>query len=158
MPLEVLAKNLSMVNFASARIGLLPFYRSCRIKANRFGTRWSRTIRWWLSRERLRPDDDPKKWVTPFPADYWRHALLPNAWEYTDPVSDVQSDMLQVDAGFKSPQMVIAERGRDAAKIIRERLEWQEQTKDLPRVHSQMTRDPMADPNTQPKEPATDGA
>jgi ATP-dependent Clp endopeptidase proteolytic subunit ClpP len=33
MPLEVLALDMSTCNFASARIGLLPFYRNCRIKA-----------------------------------------------------------------------------------------------------------------------------
>jgi capsid protein len=62
MPLEVIAKDMSTCNFASARIGLLPFYRSCRIKAARFGAHWSRTIRWWLSRERQR-----------LPPNYWKH-------------------------------------------------------------------------------------
>jgi hypothetical protein len=41
MPLEVIAKDMSTCNFASARIGLLPFYRTCRVKAARFGSRWS---------------------------------------------------------------------------------------------------------------------
>jgi capsid protein len=143
MPLEVIAKDMSTCNFASARIGLLPFYRTCRVKASRFGESWSRTIRWWLSRERLRPDGDPKKWKTAFPADYWNHDLLPNAFEYTDPVSDAQSDHLQLDMRTKSPQMVIAERGRNAAKILREWEEWNEQTKDLKQFHSTMTRDEM---------------
>jgi hypothetical protein len=31
MPLEIIAKDMSTCNFASARIGLLPFYRTCRI-------------------------------------------------------------------------------------------------------------------------------
>jgi capsid protein len=142
MPLEAFARDMSTCNFASARIGLLPFYRKCKINGQGvFGPRWSRTIRWWLSRERLRPNGDPKKWITPFPPDYWRHELLSNAWDYTDPVSEVQGDMLQVDAGFKSPQMVIAERGRDAERIIREREEWRDKTKELKTVHSTMTRD-----------------
>lgn len=143
MPLEVVAKDMSVCTFASARIGLLPFYRSCRIKFGRFGSRWSRTIRWWLSRERLRPRDDPKRWKTPFPEDFWRHELLPNTWEYTDPVSEAQADLLQMDMGTKSTQMVIAERGRDAEKILRERQEWREKTKDLPMVHSTLTRHPQ---------------
>lgn len=153
MPLEVIAKDMSTCTFASARIGLLPFYRSCRIKASRFGSRWSRTIRWWLSRERLRGADDPKKWKTAFPPDYWNHDLLPNEWDYTDPVSEVQSDMLQVDAGFKSVQMVMAERGRNGDKILREREEWEKKTRGLPKVHSTMTRDPAPEPQADPNAP-----
>jgi capsid protein len=147
MPLESFALDMSTANFASARIGLLPFYRSCRIKGQgTFGPRWSRTIRWWLSRERLRPDGDPKKWRTPFPVNFWNHDLVSNAWDYTDPVSEVQSDQLQVDAGFKSPQMVIGERGRDAARIIRERIDWRERTADLPETRSTMSRDAAPEP------------
>jgi capsid protein len=145
MPLEAFARDMSTCNFASARIGLLPFYRQCRINGQgTFGPRWSRTIRWWLSRERQRLDSDPKKWVTPFPPDYFRHELLSNAWEYTDPVSEVQGDLLQCDAGFKSHQMVISERGRDAERITREREEWQKKTEELPQLHSTMTRDKRA--------------
>lgn len=153
MPLEVIAKDMSTCNFASARIGLLPFQRTCRVKAARFGSRWSRTIRWWLSREKNRAPNDPKKWKTAFPADYFNHELLPNAFEYTDPVSEVQADMLQVDAGFKSPQMVIKERGRDAAKILREREEWEDKTADLPQVRSTMSRDATPDPTADPNAP-----
>lgn len=141
MPLEAFARDMSTCNFASARIGLLPFYRACRIKGQgTFGPRWSRTIRWWLSREKQRADDDPKKWKTEWPENYWSHDLLSNAWEYTDPVSEAQGDQLQVDAGHKSPQMVIAERGRDAERIIRERLEWAEKTSGLTKVYSTLTR------------------
>lgn len=141
MPLEVIAKDMSTVNFASARIGLLPYYRACRTRAARFASRWSRTIRWWLSREALRPDGDPRKWTTPFPDDYWKHELLVNAWDYTDPVREAQSDLLQIDMGTKSPQMVIAERGRDAEQIMRERRDWMTATSDMPQVMSTMTRD-----------------
>lgn len=161
MPLEVFAKDMSTCTFASARIGLLPFYRSCRIKAGRFGHRWSRTIRWWLSRERLRAPDDPKRWKASFPDNFWSHDLFVNEWPYTDPVSEVQGDMLQCDMGIKSPQMVISERGRDAEQIINDRLEWQKKTKGLPEIHSTMTREPLpepvapaspADPNPTPTE------
>lgn len=157
MPLEVVALDMSTCNFASARIGLLPFYRKCRIKAGRFGSRWSRTIRWWLSRERLRSNDDPKKWVSAFPADYWNHELLLNEWSYTDPISEAQSDQLQIDMGTKSVQAVIAERGRDAEQILRERREWMEKTKELPQTHSTLTRDPAPEPvEPQPDKPNKD--
>lgn len=158
MPLEVLAKDMSQCNFASARIGLLPFYRTCRVKAERFGARWSRTIRWWLSRERLRAPDDPKRWRTAFPEDFWRHELLLNAFDYTDPVSEAQSDLLQIDMGTKSPQMVIAERGRNAEKLLRERREWAAMSEDLPpQVRSTMTRDAVPEPAEAPAGTTTDG-
>ncbi len=150
MPLEVLAKDMSTVNFASARIGLLPFYRACRIKANKFGVRWGRTIRWWLSRERQRADDDPKKWKSAWPEKYWGHDLLINAWPYTDPVSEAQADLLQMDMGTKSPQMVINERGLDAEQILRERAEWVLKTAEFDEVHSTMTRDPTPEPVATP--------
>jgi capsid protein len=143
MPLEVIAKDMSTCNFASARIGLLPFYRACKYKAAWFGSHWSRTIQWWLSREKNRAPRDPKKWKTPFPENYWKHELLPNAFDYTDPVSEVESDLIQCDAGFKSPQMVIAERGRDAEKILQQRHEWAEKTKGLQTVNSTKTRHPQ---------------
>lgn len=152
MPLEVLAKDVSTVNFSSARIGLLPFYRSCRIKAARFGSRWSRTIRWWLSRESHRAQDDPRRWKTAFPPDYWRHDLLVNAWPYTDPVSEAQADLLEMTMGTKSPQMVITERGRDAKQIKDDFKKWGELA-----ALSSMTRDKTPEPvepsaPTQPNE------
>lgn len=141
MPLEVIAKDMSTCTFASARIGLLPFYRSCRIKAAKFGSHWSRTIRWWLSRERMRAVGDPQKWTTKFPQNYWKHSLLVNAWDYTDPVSEAQADLLQMDMLTKSPQMIIAERGRNAERMLKEFVEWKEKTSDLTSVRSSMTRD-----------------
>lgn len=152
MPLEVLARDMSTANFASARIGLLPFYRSCRIKAGRFGSRWSRTIRWWLSRENNRAANDPKRWKTKFPADFWNHELMVNAWSYTDPVREVQGDHLQLDMRTKSPQMVIAEQGRDAEQIIADWKEWEKLTGGMPETHSTLSRDelPQADPNADP--------
>jgi capsid protein len=150
MPLEVVALDMSTANFASARIGLLPFYRRCRIQGARFGSRWSRTIRWWLSRERLRAPDDPKRWRTEFPEDYWTHELRMNAWTYTDPISEAQGDHLEIGMGTKSPQMVIAERGRDLAQIMRDREEWQKLNGELPILHSTLTRDPMPPPGAAP--------
>lgn len=164
MPLEVIAMDMSTCNFASARIGLLPFYRSCRIKGAFFASHWSRTIRWWLSRERQRDRSDPKRWKTTFPDNYWKHELIVNAWDYTDPVSEAQSDLLQIDMGTKSAFQVISERGRDAEQIIADRKEWAQKTKDLPLVNSTMTRhpqlgvgaqgDPLGKEQVEPPEPA----
>lgn len=143
MPLEVIAKDMSRCTFASARIGLLPFYRSCRTKVERLRPRWHKRYRWWLSREVNRPRSDPRRFRSAVPADFWRLEILPNAWDYTDPVSEAQGDFLQIDMGIKSPQQVIAERGRSAEQIVKDRLAWAELTKELPTLHSTMTRHPQ---------------
>jgi hypothetical protein len=99
MPLEVIAKDMSTCNFASA-----PASGCCRSTApaasrpRGSGARWSRTIRWWLSRERTGSTDDPKKWKTPFPADYWRHELLRTPGT-TPTRSRGAGDLLQIDMG-----------------------------------------------------------
>jgi hypothetical protein len=38
---------------------------------------------------------------------------MAQGWDYTDPVSEAQADLLQIDMGIKTPQMAAAERGRD---------------------------------------------
>jgi lambda family phage portal protein len=148
MPLELIAKDMSTVNFASARIGLLQYYRACRVKQERFVRRClDRIYFWWLSRERKKQVAGVDgAFVTEFPADYGKHKFLPRAWDYTDPVSEAQADQLQIDMGTKSPQSVAAERGRDWEEI---QVELQaaralQKLKDLPIIHSTMTRDPLA--------------
>ncbi len=85
--------------------------------------------------------------MTKFPGDFWKHELLVNAWDYTDPISEAQSDLLQMDMGTKSLQMVIAERGRDGLKIRRE-------LEEIPiDVHSTYTRDEAPAPAA-PTQPA----
>jgi hypothetical protein len=58
--------------------------------------------------------------------------------------------------GTKSPQMVIAERGRDLAQIMRDREEWQKLNGDLPILHSTLTRDPMPEPGAAPPNEETE--
>jgi hypothetical protein len=130
MPLEVIAKDMSTCNFArphrpAAVLPQLPHQgRAVR-------RRWSRTIRWWLSRERTAADGDPKKWKTPFPENYWNHELLVNAWDYTDPVSEAQATCCSA-----TWAQVAADGHRRARprrrEDPRERQEWAEKTKDLP--------------------------
>lgn len=153
MPLAISFKDTSQENFASARIGLLPFYRACRIKAARFASRWSRTIGWWLSRERFRAPGDPRRWKSEFPEDYRKHDLIVNSWTYTDPVKEAQGDLLEMSMRTKSPQMVIEERGRDAQKIIADWKAWEAMLGDMPQVLSSMTRDPMEEPVEEETEP-----
>lgn len=140
MPLEVIAQDLSTANFASARIGLLGFYRHCRSRQSWFVSRFlTPTYQWWLSRERKRQLlGEGGAFKSSFPEMFWDHSFSGNAWDYTDPVSEVQSDLLQIDMGIKSPEMVMIERGRNP-RMVGEQLK-----KLRPDVRSSMTREPMA--------------
>lgn len=112
MPLELVLKDLSQVNFASARIGLIGYYRACRAKQRAFIARWDRIYQWWLSREvKL------QRFSNSAPQDFWRHRFGCEGWDYTDPVSEAQADQLQIDMGIKSHRMAAMERGRDWDEI-----------------------------------------
>jgi lambda family phage portal protein len=149
MPLEVIAKDMSTVNFASARIGLLGFYRSCRIRQAVMIERvMSRIYRWWISRA-----VNAGTFKTAAPQDLWRHQFLGNAWDYTDPVSEAQSDLLQISMRTKSPQMVIAERGRDEAQLARDFEEWESKYPKDMQVLSTLTRDMLANQQNQQPSP-----
>lgn len=109
MPLELVAKDMSQVNFASARIGLLGYYRACRARQKVFAVRClSRIFRWWIARA-----VNFDKFTTRAPERFWAHKFISEGWDYTDPVSEAQGDLLEMTMGTKSPQMVAAQRGRD---------------------------------------------
>ncbi len=140
MPLELVAKDMSTVNFSSARIGLLQYYRSARVKQRRYASHWSRIYRWWISRERQKQQAGVSNaFVTSFPKDeYLEHNMIGRGWQYTDPVSEAQGDLLNIELGRKSPQMVAAESGEDFNEVQRQKREAGWPT-DPPK--SSMTRD-----------------
>jgi lambda family phage portal protein len=148
MPLELVLKDMSQVNFASARIGLLGYYRHCRARQKWFRTTYlDRRYQWWISREQKRQAlGMPGAFVSKFPADYWPHKFIAVGWDYTDPVSEAQADLLQMDMGTKSPQMVSSGRGWDweetQADIIAARAF--RRIHDLPEINSTLTRHPQS--------------
>ena len=125
MPLELIGHDMSTVNFASARIGLLQYYRACRKRQASYKAVWARVFRWWVSRERKRQQLGlPNAFANPFPAEFFAHTLHARAWDYTDPVREAQSDFLQIDMGVKSPQQVATERGRDPEEVVADIAAW----------------------------------
>lgn len=149
MPLEMIAKDLSTCNFASARIGLNGFYRSCRIKQEFFECKWLDTVFARAVTHKINTGG----FVSALPADYLKHKFIGMAWDYTDPVTDVQSDLLQIDMGVKSPQMVMEERSRNADQITTQLKDWKKNTSGVvDPIKSTMTRDPGANMPSQPKQ------
>lgn len=166
MPLELVAKDMSQVNFASARIGLLGYYRACRVRQRNYIARWERIRRWWLVRmlamgrmRFARPEWeraaqailDGRMALTADvgEAPFFAARIGTRGWDYTDPVSEAQADLLQMDMGTKSPQMICAERGRDFEEVQGELIaarmykRMQRLSMGLGEVRSSMTRDPQ---------------
>lgn len=146
MPLEIGQKDLSQVNFSGGRIGLLGFYRSCRVKQDWLRSQcWDRIAFWWLSRERKRQELGlPGAFVTPFPEDYGNFLFLGREWDYTDPVSEAQADAIEIDIGTKSPQQAALARGRDPEEIMRQSSEYAAKRRSLQlpaNIRSSSTRD-----------------
>jgi lambda family phage portal protein len=139
MPLELVFKDLSQTNFSSARIGLIGYYRACRARQKAFIRRcMTRIYRWWLAREiKL------GRILSPIPADPLRHEFVAEGWDYTDPVSEAQADLLQIDMGIKTPRMCASERGRDIDEIRAELAAERSLRKiaELPDIAGNYTRD-----------------
>lgn len=151
MPLEIGQKDLSQVNFSGGRIGLIGYYRSCRVKQDWLKSRcWNRIVYWWLSIEKQRQElGYPDAFVTPFPEDYGAFELHGREWDYTDPQTEIIADLIEIDAGILSPQQASEKRGRDwvatqeqiaEARRIKGRL-------GIPTLHSTNTRDEKAATN-----------
>jgi len=145
MPLEIAVKDLSQVNFSGARVGLIGFYRSCRVKQDRIKSIcWNRIVRWWLSVEQQRQAlGFEDAFVTPFPARSWEFALNGREWAYNSPTEEANAALLEISMGIKSPQMACEERGRDWREVqdqIQEARASNEARK-IPSVLSSSTRD-----------------
>jgi capsid protein len=139
MPLELVSKDMSQVNFSSARIGLIGYYRACRARQKAFRSRClMRIYRWWLSRE-----VKMGRFLAKVPAEFWPHRFMAEGWDYTDPVSEGQADLLLIDAGLKTRAMAAAERGRDweemQIELAAERA--LRRANDLPDIAGNYTRD-----------------
>lgn len=113
MPLEIVALNMKEVNFSSARIGLLQFYRAMRAKQAAFASHLSRVYRWWISRQ----VNAGAFAGMAIPENYWDHKFIPQGWSYTDPVSEAQADLLQVSMGTASVREICHKLGRDFDEI-----------------------------------------
>lgn len=152
MPLELVCKDMSQVNFASARIGLIGYYRACRARQKAFIARClTRIYQWWLSRE-----VKMGRMVNAAPPEFWKHKFMAEGWDYTDPVSEAQADLLQINMGIKTRAMAAAERGRDLEEMLIENAAEAAAIRlaKLIDVGSNMTRDRVEEKKEEAKTPA----
>jgi len=77
----------------------------------------------------------------------------PQAWPYINPVQDVQARVAEIEAGLKSRQQAVGERGGDVEKVDEQRAEDQKREKALGIEKIEPPVGGMA-PNKEPKDPS----
>lgn len=152
VPYEILSGDMSKINDRTLRAILNQYHRLLE------QTQWLFTIpqicdRVWksfidhavMSGALIAPDYDRRKW------DYQRVEWRTDGWAYLHPVQDVQSKVMQVNAGFKPRSAVVAETGWDADEVDRQQAADNARAKDLGLNYSTNTM-----PETEPEEDQND--
>lgn len=118
VPFELVAGDLTDVNFSSARIGLHNFQRRCTaIRASVLEARllrpvWERMVAVEILSGRLNaPDFDRAA------ENYFAMTIMWPAWAQVNPKDDTEADVLAVNAGFRSRTEIIERLGRDAEDV-----------------------------------------
>jgi lambda family phage portal protein len=138
IPYELLAADLSTVNYSSAKLGLEAFRRRVKsLQASMIGSRllipvWKRLVATEIAAGRLRAPGFVRDAEAFFAVTF----LWP-AWASLDPLKDAEADQVALANRTKSREQVIAERGRDIADVDQE-----------------IARDPVPPPAIRPLAPA----
>ena len=128
LPYELLSQDYSGLNFTTLRAVRNDFKQQLRPKWQRKQTQFCQPIfNKWLRMAVLKGQfkindyfQNPKKyqnvrWITP-------------TFENIDPMKEFGAELLKVNAGMKSPQMVIKDMGHDPEKVLGDFEVWKEQT------------------------------
>jgi capsid protein len=113
MPYELLTGDLSDANYSSARLSLQSFQRRVRaLQLSMLGNRlllpvWQRLVTLEILSGRMYAKDFERR-----ANDYFAVSFLWPEWPSIDPLKDAKADMLEVNAGLKSRQELIAARPR----------------------------------------------
>lgn len=155
MPLELVLKDVSQANLSSLRGARQDYHRHCLARQEWFRkTCLSRIYQWWLSREAATGRIEVPATLS---ETYWTHQFMPRGWAFTDPVTEAQAALLEIDMGIQSPQGVAAGLGRDFETLQQQIREAREMRDGLPDIRSTYTRDPSQQmPGAKPaQEPTT---
>ena len=117
VPYELLTGDLRQVNFSSSRVGLQEFRRM--VEAFQWQTIipmfcqpiWDSFVAAAFTDGTLPVASIPVEWAPP-------------RFESVNPLQDATTDLLEVRAGFVSPQQAIAKRGYDPKKVLEEWVEF----------------------------------
>ena len=114
IPYELLAGDLSQVNYSSAKAAFSQFFRRCRaIRASMLGARlldriWQRWATLEVLSGRLAAPDFEQS-----ADDYFAVSWGWPEWELLDALKEASADVTLLNAGIKSRQEIIESRGRD---------------------------------------------
>ena len=155
LPYELILKDFSKTNYSSARASLL--------EARRMFTNW----RGWFSRRFCQPIydmvieeaflrdmiDAPNFYE--MKAEYCRAAWIGGGWGWVDPVKEVQSSQMAIDAGLTTLAEEAAGQGRDWEEVLEQRAREQLKIRELgiqPAAESEKKAAPDQD-EPEPDEP-----
>lgn len=117
VPYFLLAQDLESVNFSSARIGLDNFHDTCMVLQEHLIENYRRPhFNAWLKYAILSGQLNlPLSRLE----EFQKAALFSGRrWDYIQPVQDAQADILLRDAGIKSTDQIIRERGGKGAEHV----------------------------------------
>ena len=118
VPYELLAADLSQVNYSSARLGLEQFKRRCRalqrslLVAQFLEPVWRRFVTLEVLSGRL---DAPDFEADPTP--YFAAEFLFPAWTTLDPLKETKADLEAMRGNIRSRFEIISSRGRDPQEV-----------------------------------------
>lgn len=145
LPLELVFLDFSRTNYSSARAALLQAYRAFECLQAYFGDHLMRAVwEWqvgrWIAQGKLRPR-----------ADWRKVTFVAPAWQWIDPVKELQGAALELDLGLATWAEMVRRLGKDAETMFKARTEELKKRKKegWPDVRSTLTRDPQE--NTSPQ-------
>jgi lambda family phage portal protein len=133
LPLEVVLRDFTKSNFSNTRAAMLQAWHTWRRHQDELKRVCSKIFMWKLL-----------NWYPGLSPEQCKHSWQAPGWAWIDPVAEVQSAMLSIDAGFDSPQRVISRMGGDWKAILKERKEWNEKltAEEINQAMSNLSRDP----------------
>jgi lambda family phage portal protein len=123
LPYEFVLQNFSQGSFSASRAALLQTYQTFTMRqrwlVDRFLNVWYVwTIRKAIAKRLIRPCPLDDYGVSQIKKVYWN---MPE-WEWVDPQSQQQADLMAWQIGTKSHTDLVAKRGKDSEEVLREKF------------------------------------
>lgn len=123
LPYEFVLQDFSQGSFSSSRAALLQTYQTFTTRqrwlVDRFLNVWYLwTLRRAISRKEIRPAPLDDYGVSQARLVYWNFP----EWEWVDPQSQQQADLMAWQLGTKSHTDLVAKRGKDSEEVLREKF------------------------------------
>jgi lambda family phage portal protein len=146
LQIELVLLDSSKANFSSMRGALMQAFKTWRRMLSAIIFQWCRPL--WRRRVRMWIDAGELEDIE----DWDKHAWVPPGWTWVDPKSEVESNMLAVDAGFRTVHDIVAEQGGDFDEWLETRKQEiaDMEAAGIPIVRSVSSRDPLPDPADAP--------